>query len=418
VIAVGVTLAVFYLHSKSTIVAINSTVYPGQRRVSGGNPSLWQLFSAPFGLSIARHGALLTSSGTNQSEISSFVLLGPFVLLQLQRVRLREFTRRWRILLAGTAGVFVLISVWYLVSLPPILARVLLLDRVPSGRAIVGVGLGGILLMALFCGAEFEDRDSAPAPPDRARPMSHRDRNRQLRIGAFVCAGVAFGTYFWAGRGFNVTFPVLGISLWKAGIASAAVAVVVFLLCARKVVVGGVALVVLGAAISLPVNPLYQGLGPLTSSPLLTAFTKDASKPPDATHRVWLSFAGLNVNDVLIASGVPTVNAVDFYPIASQWRALDPHNRYSSVWNRYANMSFTPAPTGAQPVIRLVQADVVSVAIDPCGAAAGKLGIGFVVATSPLSGSCLTLTNPRTSSSSALYIYRRDIYRRAAAPIS
>jgi hypothetical protein len=204
-----------------------------------------------------------------------------------------------------------------------------------------------------------------------------------------------------------VTYPVLGISLWKAGIVSAAVATVVFLTCARKVVLGGLAFVVLGALISLPVNPLYQGLGPLTSSPLLATFTKDAARPPDATHRIWLSFAGLNINDVLIASGVPTLNAVDFYPNPTAWRALDPHHRFASVWNRYANMYFAPGPTDTAPAIRLIQADVVSVTLDPCGTAAGKLGVGFVVATTPLSGSCLVLTNARTSTASSLFIYRR-----------
>lgn len=408
VVVTGATLAAFYLHSRSTIVAINSTVYPGRRRVGGGTSSLWQLLSAPFGLTLARHGALLTSSGTNQSEISSFVMLGPFALFQLQRVRLREFTYRWRILLLGTAAVWVLISVWYLVSVPPLLARILLLDRVPSGRAIVGVGLGGILLMALFCAAEFEHRDTSRPAPGRSTPLSPGDRRRQLRSGALVCAALAFGLYFWAGRGLMATYPVLGISLWKAGIVSAAVAVVVFLTCARRVILGGVALVLLGAVISLPVNPLYQGLGPLTSSPLLTTFTSDAATPPDTTHRVWLSFAGLNINDVLIASGLPTVNAVDFYPDAKAWSALDPHDRFSSVWNRYANMYFAPGPAGSAPVIHLVQADVVTVTLDPCGVAAGKLGVGFVLSTAPLTGSCLTLTHPGNGGPTALYIYRRD----------
>jgi hypothetical protein len=58
---------------------------------------------------------------------------------------------------------------------------------------------------------------------------------------------------------------------------------------------------------------------------------------------VWLSFAGLDVNDVLIASGVPNLNAVDFYPNAGAWKVLDPDDKFSSVWNRYANMEFAPA---------------------------------------------------------------------------
>ncbi len=407
-VVIGATLLVFYVHSRSTIIAVNSTVYPGQRRVTGGDTSLMQLLSAPFGLSLARHGASLTSANTNQSEISSFVLLGPFVLLQLQRVRLREFTRRWRFLLAGTAVVFVVITIWYLVSLPPIVARILLLDRVPPGRALVGVGVAGILLMALFCAAEFENDDDVQPGPGRRRRSTADDRNRRLLTGALVCAGVAFGLYFWAGRGLMQADPALGLSLWKAGAVSAAVAVVVFLTSARRVILGGVALVLFGASISLPANPLYEGLGPLTSSPLLTSFTREASDAPDATHREWLSFAGSNIDDILIASGVPTLNAVDFYPNAKTWKILDPHDRYSSIWNRYANVYFSPAPTGSPPTLTLVQADVVSVSIDPCGSAAGQLGVGFVVSPTALTAPCLDLAVPGGGAGQRPYIYRRS----------
>ncbi len=96
-------LGAFYLHARGTIVAINTTVYPGHRRATGGGTSLLQLFSAPFGLDLAQNGTALPPT-LNQSEISSFVLLGPFALLQIQRVRLKEFAQRWRLLLVGTAG--------------------------------------------------------------------------------------------------------------------------------------------------------------------------------------------------------------------------------------------------------------------------------------------------------------------------
>ncbi len=403
-LVVGFTLGAYYIHSRSTIVAIDSTVYPGHRRVSGGGTSLLQLLSAPFGLALAQRG--LSLNFTNQSEISSFVLLGPFALLQMQRLHIRGFTHRWRLLLVGTAGVFLLLAMWYLISLPPVLAALLLLDRVEPERAIVGLGLAGILVMALFCAAELEHRDLSPATQDHQHSRVPTV-NRRLRSGALACSGIAFVMYFWAGRGLRSADPSLDLSLWEVGIMSAAVAVAVFLTCARKVILGGVVLVILSATISLPANPLYQGLGPLTSSPLLATFASDGARQRVDSH-VWVSFdADPAVNDVLIASGVPTLNAVDTYPVAETWRILDPTHRFADIWNRYANVYFAPGAIGSPPSFHLPQPGAMIVTIDPCGAAAGQLGIGFVVSSTPLNYPCLRLTKPVNNPGGLPYIYFR-----------
>ena len=400
--AVAILLA-YYLHAKSTIAAINGTAYPGHRRLTGGVTSLLQLLSAPFGLQLARHGAAIPANISNQSEISSFVLLAPFVLLQLHRMRLRDFSYRSKALLLGTSGVFLLLAAWYLVSLPPILARVLLLDRVEPQRSIIGIGTAGILLAALFCAAELQQVNDARVDGRPARIA----RNRSVTRGALACALAAFFLYFWGGRLLRADVPSLGLSLWKIGLASAGAALVVFLITARKAVMGGLALVAFGASISLPANPLYRGLGPLTSSPLLSTISRVAAKAPISTHRVWLSFQSAS-NDELTASGVPTLTAANAYPIAKAWTILDPEHQHAFVWNRYANVFFAPGPAGSPPTFHLIQSDAIIVTIDPCGRAADRLGVGFVLSDSPVTSRCLTRSEPPGSSPSPPYIYIRS----------
>ena len=94
---------------------------PRYRRSVGAAPPFFNCASAPFGLALAQRG--LSLNFTNQSEISSFVLLGPFALLQMQRLHIRGFTHRWRLLLVGLAGVFLLLAMWYLISSPPVSGR-------------------------------------------------------------------------------------------------------------------------------------------------------------------------------------------------------------------------------------------------------------------------------------------------------
>ncbi len=303
-----------------------------------------------------------------------------------------------------------LVTTWYLISLPPILASILLLNRVEAQRAILGVGLGGFLLMALFCAAEFEHADLPQPVPAARGSLDPDERHRRILTGAFICGGLAFAMYFWAGRSLRQTVPALHLSLGEAGIVSAAAAIVVLLLCARKVIWGGVALAVFGATIALPANPLYQGLGPLTSSPLLATFAHEASNHPDATHRAWLSFASSHLNTILVASGLQTLSAPSIYPNHKAWRILDPDHQYRNAWDRYANLTFVPAPSGATPKLVLSGTFHASleIAIDPCGAAAQQLGVGFVVSPAPLTDSCLALGVKTTFNGSPTYIYTRS----------
>ena len=404
-VATGAVCVAFYVHSESTIAAVTGTVYPGRRRDTGGHTSLFQLLSAPFGVALADHGTTL--EGTNQSEISSFLLLGPFALLQMFRIRLRDLGQRWRMLLLGAAAGLVLVSAWYLVSLPPLVARLLLLDRSPPYRAIIGVGVGGFLLMALFCAAEVEPAVGTGEPAGRV-PRLQREFARRVASGAAVCGVLAFGLYFWAGRQFIDAFRGLGLNLWSVGLFSGLAAVVVWLTSGRRVLLGGVALIAFGAVVSLVANPLYLGLGPLTSSPLLPTLHTVAEHPADPANTTWLSYAAPPVNDVLLASGLQTVNAVDFYPEADVWKILDPHHRHSYAWNRYANLSFAPGAPGSDPVITLIQDDSVRVTLDPCGTAATQLHIGYVLSPAPVAGSCLHLEARPMVGHVPLYVYTRS----------
>jgi len=402
ILVVGVVVVAYYVYARVAIAGLNGTVYPGHRRVSGGGTSMLQLLSAPFGLSLAQNGSGI--SGTNQSEISSFLMLGPFALLQLLRLRMRDLVFRWRVLLLGAAAAFVILTTWFLISLPPSLASLLLLNRVPPYRAIIGVGVAGILLMALLCAAEFRPVQQRTDDVDMVSTVL-RARQRRVNSGALVCAAAAFVMYFWAGRRFVAGFPTLELSLVGAGLACAAASVVVLLTSARRAIAGGIAFVLFGAVVALPVNPLYRGLGVLTSSPLLPVFTKVSARASGPGHSRWLSFASTAVTDELRASGLHTLNAVDIYPDQKAWAVLDPHKLSIAVWDRYANLTFAPGPSNTSATLTLPQADQVEITLNPCSSVARELAVGFVVTQTPLTYSCLKLDAKPSYEGGPVYIY-------------
>src|SRR4029077_5453869 len=111
--------------------------------------------------------------------------------------------------------------------------------------------------------------------------------------------------------------------------------------------------------------------------------------------------------DVLIASGVPTLNGANWYPVKKAWHIFDPQNQAIRTWNRYANVLFFTGRSGDAPGILLGGKDEVLVFLDPFGSAQGRLGIEFIVSEAPLARQCLRLDTTGRAETRRVYIYRR-----------
>ena len=388
-------VAAYYLANRAAIHLINGTVYPGRRQGTGGNPDLYQLLSAPYGWAIAAHGDSLTFS--NQSEISSFIPVAPFVCLQLLRLRFSALAPRARGHVAGALAALALLSVWFFIGLPGPIAALTGLDWVPGFRVIGGIGLAGLVLVAVFStGLEVRDHHRG------VRSFRAGTVDSAVAVGALTAATVAFGVTYLTGSLLESASPGLGIGSHTKLIAALAMGAVTFLLSAGFAVLGGCLLAIFGLIVSLPANPLYSGLAPLTSDAVTGVFR---SVPGSAGAR-WLSFTGPQVADELIASGLPTINGVSFYPDPAAWQVLDPTGSERHVWDRYARISFAAQPALLTPKLDLLGPDEIKITIDPCGSQLPRLGVHFAVSDSPMLEPCLTLVRTSTLLGMRVFIYR------------
>ena len=399
----AVILVIYYLEYQSILAAITGTVYPGSRRVTGGTGDPRVLLSAPFGLLLDQNDALPLSQ-TNQSEISSFILLTPFVLLQLFRSGLRSLEVRGRYLLIGCASGSILLFLWYLIGFPSLIARVFLLDLVPPSRAIVGIGFGGFLLMAIYCASEAT---SKPACEGEVISQNlFRSVTSRVDIGALVCGFLAFVIYCWEGKQLQGSYNLLNLSTQKIVLCSLAAALVILFLSARIVIVGGILLILFGLLNASTVNPLIQGLGPLGSSPVLSAISQISSQNQAQHNQSWISFDDSGyISASLLSSGVPTVNATQPYPDLAFWKSFPGGNQDQFIWNRYSNLVFTPGNPGTTPKLTLIQSDLIRMTIDPCGDYAKQLKIGFVVSPKKLQSACLRPEKVVNDNGRSVYFY-------------
>ena len=392
----AVVLGVFYLENKSVIHVIANTVYPGRRTTSGGTLSLTQLLSAPFGYKIAAHG-LGALVGTNQSEIASFVLLGPFALLLIMRRRVSAWPRFQRRVTIGLVCAYLLLAVWYLIGLPTPLATVVGLNRVPVSRSIGGLGVAGFLL-AVVASSVPSRLDPQGGEEGRVAALGKRD----VSVGAALAAFAAFVTVYWSGVYFATTFPGLHIG-WHYSLAVACViALIVLFIGLGMASTAGLVYCAIAVCIGLTANPLTRGLGPLVDVSDTGLFTT----VPGSGAGVWLSYVNGPVVDVLVASGVPTFNAVSIYPDIGAWKTLDPTGRYRDVWDRYANVTVVQADVGSPTKMLLNQPDSLTVSVDPCSSGLRRLGVRFIVTGSAESRSCLSFVRSGRLLGQVVDIYR------------
>lgn len=358
--------AAFVLQFADALEQTAGTVYPGQRRSPSNEGFAWALLSAPFGpwLSDGRYVPL-----SNPTELSSawplapllaVVLLPPFAVLLTPRAR--------RVLWACLVPAGVLLA-WALLPVPEIVGRVLLLDRVQGSRVWFGLGLAGVLALAMVWTGEPRPRSRPPAVGDAGGPT--RVRTRQWSAAA-AAAVVGLALLLWAARGLPV--PGLEGTVRVALPAGFALLTALLLTPLRRPALAG--LLVWGVASWAPVNPLYRGLGELGTSALGSAVQELSRTAPDGN---WLVAEDRVMAHLVVAQGVDTVSGLNGYPDVDAWRALDPEGRAEDVWNRYSLTQWHLGPPGSAPVFGLEEADLVEVTVDPCDAGLAALEVTFVV---------------------------------------
>jgi len=387
---VGLVVGLFALTRSGALEAIANTAYPGRRRIQGGDGQIEHLATAWYGWDYIRDGDRLGPLLMgNSSEASGFLLLGVYLLAALPLVwaSLLGPGRRLRFPVIGAVVAVVLLLLHAYVGLPSWLTRITLLDRVQTNRAIVGLGVGSILLLAL-AGVTLSEGSVA--------------RWRRIAAGVVLVA-VTAGYVLTLGQ----RFRDLGGPIGRVGVAATVlVAVVIAGTYFWKPLLSVALLAAYGIAVSLPVNPVYQGLAPLEQQPLVGDL---AAAADDEGPSAWLATNG-DVNTVLVAQGYEPLSGVNLYPDAEGWRILDPTGSAEEIWNRYAHTTWGLVPGQPSPVISLLAPDVVSVTIDPCGPELDELGIGHVATDAPLEVSCLTLDRmSSTARGAVVYLYDRAV---------
>lgn len=345
-VAAFTVLLVFMIDNAAVVALMEQTVYPGRRISLGGDLSLWRYVAGLFERNYT-HEVFAPLAG-NVCEASTFILLWPLALLMLPFISKRGELLRCIPLVTY----LVLTSLWALFGIPESLALASGWSFVPTGRAIIGWGLGGTLLSVV---------------------VMHR-ANRAPTFLRWIYLLSAALLLLWCVGEFPNRFPS-GIPLAELQYSAVWIMVAVVALILRLPWGLVAALFVLCVSPHSQVNPVMRGLSVISDVPLLQAIRRF---DPNREGR-WAVFGSLLHAQLAKTTGRNVVNGSQYAPDLEALKILDPDGAYTDVYNRYAHTVFSVAPAGTPPTFTLLAPDTWELQVDPCNQRFTDFGVRYLV---------------------------------------
>ncbi len=361
----GIVGLAFITDHKSTIHSLSSTVYPGARTISSGDLNLLSVFDGflmPY-LQSDFHGGHFF---TNQSEGANFILLLPFLLLPGFALIAYEWRRLrkidWMLLAIQLCGLLFLLRAF--VHHGNFFYKLLLLQKVPNNRLIIGMGFVGIL-QVVYIIKKLADLKLS---------------KRRLTMPALLYGFSCFIVTLWTAAYTKEHYP-LAVGRWATLIVLALIFVsIIVALLARRTVLALSLLLVFSIGSSYQIIPLYRGLG-FDARSAVADHMDAISKPTDS----WATADIPLFQNMGLLAGRRSITGTQLYPDLNFWRQVG-GSQYDKVYNREGHAMLTTDPAVTAP-IQLVAQNAYEVKFD-CSSQFIHKNINFVLSIQPLHYSC------------------------------
>lgn len=340
----------YYLDVQEVANLALSTEYPGERKLLGGNIQIERYFSGFYDIFYSEDR--FPKCYGNVCESSSFFLLYPFfipiLVLSLIKKEYHIDYRIWIVLVY-----IVLITIWMLYGFSPEIAHATLFERVPAGRAFLGLGVANILMTILIF-----------------KWMQDGNITFKYRLVYYAFIFIILSSLGLMMRGADPSF----YSYRVIAISSIIFTFVLFTIFEQRLKLFIAAMLL----ISIPnffVNPIQYGM-PQFKEKELSKFIKNNY----FLKENWLAYGNTVVPMYLKSQGLNVINGVNFLPNFNRLNILDRKHQYSKIYNRYAHITAQPLFEEKSKIkFKLVAPDAYEVFINPCSDEIKKLNIGYFV---------------------------------------
>jgi hypothetical protein len=367
VVAGIIPIAIFYVLHNNNIQLIQDTVYPGARSINAGGANLSTLTDWPLNYKLLRSAPDPSAYGANQSEASRFLFFGllliPLLLLRFFKNKSqKDISKQHKFIFIGMLIVGLIFVLHMYVPVGSSAYKLLGLRLVPHARLLVGFGIMNLVLLAIAFGLPSKGYK-------KMQDLLDRDAFMSSVLGfAFTLAGLLIAKNHYV-------IPSLGI--YEIGFIAIIVATVMYAL-SHKILrlryLGLCVVVVLSVGASLPVHPLYHGMGSIEDSDLSAAIRNKEKRD----NYYWITTDKLGYESIPVANGAEVLTGVYTYPQLKLWKKYFPDNE--DVFNRYAHVKFEVDDATAQRSISLLGQDAFLVKVSSCDSLLKELRVGYIIA--------------------------------------
>jgi hypothetical protein len=316
-------IVAFVVSHRDMISAISNSEYPGHRIVKSGELPFSPVFPilGSYLMPLIQSSIRGTHYYVNQSEASNFILFLPFLIIPGIVLQVKEFISFKRINYTFLA--IQLVAVVFLLRITVHFGdkfyNLLLLQRVPNNRLMVGIGLVGFLQLVYFI-------QQILAVKVKGKRHIYLALLNSTLIFAIL---VVFGRYVAAHYPvfLNENYILISLALFFTS--------VIFLLLIRKVLLAAIVLLAFTIMSSFKVMPLYRGLGFLNNSQIINKIGA-VSHPADT----WVVLDNENYENLPLAAGRGDIGGAQIYSDLNFWRQIDKSGDSEYVYNRQAHALF------------------------------------------------------------------------------
>ena len=390
---ISIFIALAFLYTRSSVIkAITGTVYPGKRVQLSGNYDPAHLLSShlavQFQFTARAAQYVIPSRGImNQSEPSNFILLIPFLFLPGLYLLYVNYRRKREIdfALASTSALFFMFLVRLYIPHFSTIFKLLLLDKVPHNRLIIGIGLLGLIHTMLFI-----------------RNISEFKKLPWKNYHVWIYVGLVFGLEVWLGYFAYHRFPGF-IGFAKIWLLSVPIPAIIYLLMNRRLTKAALAFLIFSVVSAGAVNPFYRGTSTLTQTPLSTEIRQITK----IDHSRWVTET-IYLENFASMNGAPSLSGVYSYPQLDIWKPID-GGLTSDKYNRYAHVNFDIDRDPGYEVptfINLVGGDNFHVATEACSSFMKQNNVHYILAVAPITPDvCVSLVKTVSYPTQTFYIY-------------
>jgi hypothetical protein len=351
IFAIVSVLILFYMETKDTIEIIRNTSYPGRRTASGGGMDIVRYFSAFFDVSIQRYK--FHAIVGNICEASNFLLLYPLAIILFYKRNSKGRKNDW--LGLSLLAYISILTIWMFWGLPDSITAPSLLSMAPLNRAILGLGIAGVILTIRW--VDLSNKLSGVGEPRNEYRLPILVSILILLL--CIYANQKYGSF---------------LAIWQIVLICAVFLFMAYTLLSFKMKVFLALLFLTVFVPGAPVNPVCMGLSPLFDKDLNLTLEEVINRDPGAR---WVVYGDNPKQSFFIAQGAKVFNGVKYIPDLKSMKILDPEGKYVDVYNRYAHIVFEPRNDDLVE-FRLAGPDAYIVSINPLSDKLKALGVKYI----------------------------------------